>query len=131
MIKLQAGAAVFLFLLGCVVQVLGVVWFEQVDAWYADWGVGLVLSITGAVIGLYVFPSFTQKTYALEPPPPLSSTAYKQALASVALPAWTCNRCKLVEQGDALGSCVYCDSSMEFLQLVSEDERETALAAAT
>ncbi|TNE85748.1 MAG: hypothetical protein EP330_24225 [Deltaproteobacteria bacterium] len=130
MVKLQAAAALLFFLLGCVVQVLGVLWFEQVDAWYADWAVGAVISITGLVMGMNAFPQLMAKNYALDAPPPLSLAAYREALEKAELPVWTCNRCKLVEPGDGLGSCVYCDSSMEFLQVDDEAVRQTALTAA-
>ncbi|MCO4745237.1 MAG: hypothetical protein KC912_10655 [Proteobacteria bacterium] len=130
MVKIQAAAAVFFFVFGCIVQVLGVLWFEQVDAWYADWAVGAVISVTGVILGINAFPQLMQKEYGLQAPEPLTLPAYRSALESAVLPVWTCNRCKLVESGDGLGSCVYCDSSMDFLQVDDETVRQTALAAA-
>ena len=130
-LKMMAAGAVLLFLVGCVIQVLGVIWFEQVDAWYADWGVGAVITVAGAMMAIYSFPQLLGKDYAMEAPEPLSSEAYVAALTEATLPVWTCNRCKVVEPGDGLGSCVYCDSSMEFLQVDDEAVRQTALTAAS
>lgn len=92
-------------------------------------GVGVALVLGGFVVALNSTARLFERDWGDVEVPSLAPDAYLEALTHAEPPAWTCTRCRVVQPGRGLGTCIYCDSGTAFYTVDSAEDLQMIIAS--